>query len=240
MSKFKKITLTLLSISSIIAILIIFDGEIIKKIFVLKSVRVVARDEITRIEQELSELTSKDQINPQVLNKIGVLYQNLGGKYNEKGAWDPAIDALEKALSYGRNTSLVHYQLGIAYANRGTQLESKDDIDKALAHYEKALQMDPNFIEAKYGLAILLFYQKDNRVKAIQLMEEITKQKPTFYRARFALGRFYYENKDLNRSLSIYQDLYTDLEKLDSPLANEYKQACKENIQRITAELTRE
>ena len=239
MSKLRKITITLLIISSIIAIIIVFDGEIIKRIFVLKSVRVVTQSEIKRIEEELSELTAKSSTNPEAVNKIGVLYQNLGGKYNEKGAWDPAIDALQKALGYGRNTPLVHYQLAIAYANRGTQIENKDDIDKAQIHYEKALQMDPNFIEAKYGLAILLFYQKDNRSKALQLMEEITKQKPTFYRARFALGRFYYENKDLNKSLSVYQDLYTDLEKMDSPLAKEYKQACKENIQRITTELTR-
>ncbi|MGB4267638.1 MAG: tetratricopeptide repeat protein [Spirochaetota bacterium] len=239
MSKIRKISLTLLIISSIIALIIIFDGEILKKVFVLKSVRVVTQNEVKRMEEELSELTSKSATNPEVVNKIGVLYQNLGGKYNEKGAWDPAIDALHKALGYGRNTPLVHYQLAIAYANRGTQLENKDDIDKAQIHYEKALQMDPNFIEAKYGLAILLFYQKDNRSKAVQLMEEITKQKPSFYRARFALGRFYYENKDLNKSLSVYQDLYTDLEKVDSPLAKEYKQACKENIQRITTELAR-
>lgn len=240
MSKFRKITLIALIISGIIAIIIIFDGEIVKKIFVLKSVRVVTQSETKRMEEELSDLTSKRTANPEVVNKIGVLYQNLGGKYNEKGAWDPAIDALQKALGYGRSTPLVHYQLAIAYANRGTQLENKDDIDKGQMHYEKALQIDPNFIEAKYGLAILLFYQKDNsRKKAVQLMEEIAKQKPTFYRARFALGRFYYENKDLNKSLSVYQDLYTDLEKMDSPLAKEYKQACKENIQRITTELTR-
>ncbi|MCX8123918.1 MAG: tetratricopeptide repeat protein [Spirochaetes bacterium] len=239
MSKLKKISIPLLIISSIVAIVIIFDGDIIKKIFVLKPVRVVTQSEITRMEEELSELTSKSISNPEVINKIGVLYQNLGAKYNEREAWDPAIDALQKALGYGRNNPLVHYQLAIAYANRGSQLENKDDIDKAHIHYEKALQMDPNFTEAKYGLAILLFYEKENRQKAVQLMEEITKQKPTFYRARFALGRFYYENKDLNRSLSVYQDLYTDLEKLDSPLAKEYKQACKENIQRITAELAR-
>lgn len=239
MSKLRKISLTLLVISSIIALIIIFDGEIIKKIFVLKPVRVVTQSEIKRMEEELSDLTSKSTSNPEVVNKIGVLYQNLGGKYNERGAWDPAIDALQKALGYGRNNPLVHYQLAIAYANRGSQIGNKDDIDKAQIHYEKALQMDPNFTEAKYGLAIILFYEKENRTKAIQLIEEIAKQKPTFYRARFALGRFYYENKDLNKSLSVYQDLYTDLEKVDSPQAKEYKQACKENIQRITAELAR-
>lgn len=239
MSKLRKISLALLVISSIIALIIIFDGEIIKKIFVLKPVRVVTQSEIKRMEEELSDLTSKSTSNPEVVNKIGVLYQNLGGKYNERGAWDPAIDALQKALGYGRNNPLVHYQLAIAYANRGSQIGNKDDIDKAQIHYEKALQMDPNFIEAKYGLAIILFYEKENRTKAVQLMEEIAKQKPTFYRARFALGRFYYENKDLNKSLSVYQDLYTDLEKVDSPQAKEYKQACKENIQRITAELAR-
>ncbi len=239
MSKLRKISLTLLVISSIIALIIVFDGEIIKKIFVLKPVRVVTQSEIKRMEEELSDLTSKSTSNPEVVNKIGVLYQNLGGKYNERGAWDPALDALQKALGYGRNNPLVHYQLAIAYANRGSQIGNKDDIDKAQIHYEKALQMDPNFTEAKYGLAIILFYEKENRTKAVQLMEEIAKQKPTFYRARFALGRFYYENKDLNKSLSVYQDLYTDLEKVNSPLAKEYKQACKENIQRITAELAR-
>ena len=118
-------------------------------------------------------------------------------------------------------------------------MENKDDIDKAVYHYEKALQMEPNYIEAKYGLAILLFYRKNERSKAIQIMDEIAKQNPKFYRARFALGRFYYENKDPGKSLSIYQDLYTDLDKMDSPLATEYRQACKENIQRITSEMAR-
>lgn len=239
MTGFRKITITLLIVSILIAIVIIFDGEIVKKIVMLKPVRVVTQGEINRMEEELSKLTKKDTKSPETINKIGVLYQNLGAKYNEKGAWDPAIDALQKALGHGRNVPVVHYQLAIAYANRGTQLENNDDIDKAVFHYEKALQLEPNYIEAKYGLAILLFYRKNERSKAIQIMNEITKQNPKFYRARFALARFYYENKELDKSLSIYQDLYTDLDKMDSPLATEYRQACKENIQRITSEMAR-
>ena len=170
--------------------------------------------------------------------KVGTSYERLGRLYAEQGNWTPAIDALTKALQYGNTKPEIHFLLGGSYANRGKETNNKNDIDLGEKHYNQALEKNPSMYRARYGLGMLNFYLKDNKQKGIEIMREIIKERRDSYEARFALGLFYYETREVSRALSVYEDLHSDLKKLpDSPDIKAMMENCQANITRIMAEL---
>ncbi len=210
-----------------------------KDVFTLKSVKNVKKDEIVRLKQEAGKYEKKVAERMSNAEQLGAIYQELGEKYNDRRSWDPAIDALKKAVGYGRDSAKVHFQLALAYANRGVELDSGADLDKAEHHYKKALSMQSLYPEARYSYSIFLYYQRDKKKKAIKMLEELVVAKPSYHQARFGLGRFYYEDGNAQKALSVYEQLYADLEKLpESSSVKEYRKSCRQNIERIMREIS--
>ncbi|HMB20201.1 MAG TPA: tetratricopeptide repeat protein [Spirochaetota bacterium] len=214
------------------------DG-FLEELFTLKSVKTVGKDEISRLKQEAGKYEKKVSEKMEHADQLGAIYQELGVKYNDRRSWDPAIDSLKKAIGYGRDSARVHYQLALAYANRGVELDSDKDLDKAEYHYRKTLSLQPEYTEARYSYSIFLYYSRGQKEKATQILKELVVSNPSYYQARFALARFHYENKQPQKALSIYERLYADLQKLpDSSQVREYRENCRNNIQRIMREIS--
>jgi tetratricopeptide (TPR) repeat protein len=238
--------------------IIIGQGEIMKKIVILIVLLFLSCNEKSCMEiiqcnpmRQMSRRTQdkqieeiKDRINKlesenkdKNLQLLGDLYSNLGNKYLEIQQWDPAIEAFKNALKNGRINHNIYYSMGIAYGNRGKTTKNMDDINKAQSFYEKSLELEPGFYSAGYGLAILLFFEKNEKEKAIAILENITAKHRSFYIGRFALGRFYYETDELIKALNIYELLCSDLENVpDSEIIIEYRAQCRENLTRIRSE----
>ncbi|MBN2159400.1 MAG: tetratricopeptide repeat protein [Spirochaetes bacterium] len=190
------------------------------------------RDRIAEIEKE----NSRDMKN---IERLRDQYSRLGTIYLQKSLWDMAIESFERSVKYGATPGVL-YSLGIAHANRGVERDSMDDIDRAESYYKKALAMKDDLNDARNALAILLFYHKDEKDRALAMAEEVVARDKNFYIARFTLGRFYYEMNRPARALSVYEELYADLERLPpSDIINDYKNQCRENIQRIMSEMRR-
>lgn len=189
---------------------------------------------ITELRERIKDLETdkkKREKNPLLL---GDLYNNLGNRYLDTEQWDSAIDAFNKALKNGRLNHVIYYSLGLAYGNRGKMTHSQDDFNKAESNYIKALEMEPGYYTAGYALAVLLFFEKNEKERATAIMEEITAKNKTDYVSRFALGRFYYDMGKMNASLKVYEALCNDLDKLpDSEVIIQYRAQCRENREKL-------
>ncbi|MCU0847678.1 MAG: hypothetical protein MUD12_07305 [Spirochaetes bacterium] len=194
--------------------------------------------QIEKLRERIKEQEAKDAMSRNT-RLLADLYNQLGTKYLESKTWDPAIDALMKAIKYGKSSSEVHYSLGLAYANRGKDAGGSDDIETAESQYSQALEISPDNKRAAYALGILLFYKKNEKDRALRIMESVSANNKKFYESRFALARFYYEMDMPDKSLRTYEELYADLQKLpDSDISREYKNAAKENISALMQELS--
>jgi tetratricopeptide (TPR) repeat protein len=166
--------------------------------------------------------------------KLALSYQKLGEKYLENSMWDASIETFGKALALGRENPLVHYSLGVAYANRAKDSKATADIEKSEFHYRKALAINPSYKSASYGLAILLFYVKDDKDEGIKMLESLVAGRKSMYHERMALGRLYYDAGRYTTALSHYQSLCADLDAArDNPLIAEYRKACRDNAHRL-------
>jgi tetratricopeptide (TPR) repeat protein len=196
-----------------------------------------ASDRIEKINNEISNLL-KNEKDTKVRLRLGDLNEQLATIYIDKEDLDNALFHIDSAFKYGRNTPYLNYLAGLVYGNRGAKTGSKDEVDKAEKYYRQAVSLKKDYIDAWYSLAVLLFLYKNERDEPIKILEKIYTQSRSNYRVRFALGRFYYESDRKEDALEIYKTLQVDLEKLpDSPMTREYLSNCRENIQRIMAEI---
>jgi stress-induced-phosphoprotein 1 len=73
------------------------------------------------------------------LHKDITYLNNLGAAYFEKGEYDEAIKACEKAVEEGREIYADFKMIAKSYARIGTSYEKKGDLNKAIENYKKAL-----------------------------------------------------------------------------------------------------
>ena len=192
---------------------------------------------IADLTEQIKDIENDEEEKSRSLGRLQSLYQQIGAQYLDQKLWDMAIPAFSSCLKYGKKTPVIYYSMAVAYANRGAENKNNADLDRAELYYGKALEIDSSFYEAGYGLAVLLFFEKDEKEKALAIMEETAARHPKFYTARFGLGRFYYELRQPEKALVIYRTLQGDLEKLpDSQAIREYREQCDENIRRIMSE----
>jgi tetratricopeptide (TPR) repeat protein len=188
-----------------------------------------------RIEK-LEKIEPKDDLTKQ---RLAEQYNVIGMNHLDGKRFDLAIEAFDNSIKYGNNKSDIFYHLALAYAGRSVAKKSSEDIKLAEHNYRKAVSINGRLYDAKYGLAILLFFHKDNgQDEAVNLINDILKNNMTHYPARFANGRFQYELGNKREALTIYQRLAADLDKLPpSGINNDYKTQCNNNITRIKSEL---
>jgi tetratricopeptide (TPR) repeat protein len=189
------------------------------------------------LAEQIKEIENDDSARAQSQTRLQSLYQQIGMQYIEKKLWDMAIESFLNSIKYGKKQPANYYWLGVAYGNRGSENKNSDDIDRAGRYYEKTIELDSAFFEASYALAVLLFFEKNEKEKALSIMEQTAARNNKFYMSRFGLARFYYELQQPEKALGIYRNLDSDLAKLpDSQAIREYRGQCDENIRRIVSE----
>lgn len=210
------------------------------------AVRVVRSDSVEdiekRAEKKAAEFDEKMEEGKLASgHSVASEYRKLGNEYVKRQEWTPAINSFKKAVEYGLNNAAIHHSLGVSYANRGRQLASSDDFNQAAEHYRLAIEISPSLWEARYGLAILKYYEFDQRDEAVEMVRNIIRGEPEYYPARFALGRFLYEDGKPSEALSVYEETYSMLKQAPDIYENrQFIKQAEQNIQRLMTELSRQ
>ena len=98
-------------------------------------------------------------------------HHNLGNFFEEK-------KALTDLLKFDDRNPMGLYRSGLMYV-------AQHDTKNAEEYFKKAIQYDPDFVKAKYNLALI--YESNNRDRAKELYIEVLEQDPSFEEAKNAL-----------------------------------------------------
>lgn len=98
-------------------------------------------------------------------------HHNLGNFFEEK-------KALTDLLKFDDKNPMGLYRSGLMYV-------AQHDTKNAEEYFKKAIQYDPDFVKAKYNLALI--YESNNRDRAKELYIEVLEQDPSFEEAKNAL-----------------------------------------------------
>ncbi len=96
---------------------------------------------------------------------------NLGNILMDSSRFSEAIDAYHKALSIDPRNVDVRVDLGTCYRNIGKP-------DLALSEYKKALELNPNHPIAHRNLAVVLAYERKDKVQALREFERYLQLAP--------------------------------------------------------------
>lgn len=128
-----------------------------------------------------------------------LVYQR-GKKNNES-----AIKMFEKAIEIDPKFASAYAGLAEAYSYMYEWYDGSDDwLEKTIEVNQKALNLNPDLIDAKFGIAMVYFYQKRFE-ESKNALEEIINQNPQFYPAYTRLGIISQVTNDINSALKYYQ-----------------------------------
>lgn len=82
-------------------------------------------------------------------------YLNKGIELTNKGKWDDALDALNKAIELESGDALSYFSRAIVHHN-------KNDIKSAHKDYSKAIELKPDMIDAYFNRAQAILSDKEN------------------------------------------------------------------------------
>lgn len=80
-------------------------------------------------------------------------YANLGVDETNKGNFDSAIEALDKAIELKPDRDFLYFSKAVAFHN-------KMELEEAYENYKKALEINPKMIDAYYNLAQVILARK--------------------------------------------------------------------------------
>jgi len=129
-----------------------------------------------KYDDALAAYTSALAADPnhfEAVKELGKLHYKKGGKQNP-GAFDKAIEMLEKYLKHDSTDSYSYYLNAMAY-------KQKKNNSKAIENFQKAIKYDPENFESFNSLAGIYLTQQ-SYTQAIDNFEKALKLKPKNYR----------------------------------------------------------
>jgi len=130
---------------------------------------------------------------------LGVYWKMLALKYVDNGMYGLALDALDEAAAvYPENPILFQYMgVSAARAAKGIVADAPEQarlLARAEASYRRAIFLDPDYVNALYGLAVLLALELGRPAEAEPLLAGVLEREPKNVEALFLLGRIAYVN----------------------------------------------
>jgi serine/threonine protein kinase/Tfp pilus assembly protein PilF len=118
---------------------------------------------------------------------------------------DLAIQLFEKALSFDSNFASAYAGLGEAYSYLYEWYQGDSNwLEKSIAMNERALSIDPDSIEAQFGIAMVYLHQK-RFGEARSILKRIVEKKPDSYDAYRRLGMLSDIEGDLDAATKYYE-----------------------------------
>jgi cytochrome c-type biogenesis protein CcmH/NrfG len=128
---------------------------------------------------------------------LGVYWKMLALKYVDNGMYGLALHALDEAAAvYPENPILFQYMgVSAARAAKGLVADAAEQAQlyaRSEAAYRRAIFLEPDYVNALYGLAVLLALELDRVEEAKPLLAAVLEREPKNLDALFLLGSIAY------------------------------------------------
>jgi tetratricopeptide (TPR) repeat protein len=160
----------------------------------------------------------EDQIERNVREgaQTGVYWKILSVRLADKNMHNDALAALERAIYYNSEDTILYYLTGVSAANvaksivgfsAGDEKEKERYYKLSETSYLRALEIDVTYTKAMYGLAILYVYELDRPQDAITYLERYLTIQSSDYSAMFVLASAYYMTENFSRAIEQYDKI---------------------------------
>jgi tetratricopeptide (TPR) repeat protein len=157
---------------------------------------------IARYQAEVDRKVSAAQ-------NLGVYWKMLALTYVDNGMYGLALEALDEAVAvYPENPILFQYMgVSAARAAKGLVADAADQarlFARSEAAYRRAIFLDPEYVNALYGLSVLLALELGRPAEAVPLLDAVLEREPKNLDALFLLGRIAYADGRYEDAVDCY------------------------------------
>jgi len=160
----------------------------------------------------------EDQIERNVREgaQTGVYWKILAIRLSDKKMHNDALAALERAIYYNTEDTILYYLTGVSAANVaksivgfsvGDERERERYYKLSETSYLRALEIDVTYAKAMYGLAVLYVYELGRPQDAIPYLERYLTMQSTDISAMFILASAYYLTENFSRAIEQYDKI---------------------------------
>ncbi|MFO7780457.1 MAG: tetratricopeptide repeat protein [Spirochaetia bacterium] len=153
----------------------------------------VGEERIAELKRQIENYREIVEEKVQATGQLAVYYKMLGRAYMTRRMYGPALDALEEAIRIEAANPIVFYRAAVAAgqlgSSAGSEPEARRHFETAERYYERAIELDPEYVDALYGLAVLYTFELDRPEEALDLLERATTVEPGRARPFMLMGR---------------------------------------------------
>ena len=145
---------------------------------------------------------------------VGIWYKILATRYLDNKMYGKALETFRTAIEYYPTNQNLYYYVGVCagymaksaldYDRTGTDHERERYLALAESAYLRAIELEPKYVRALYGLAILYVFELDKPEKAIPHLEVIMTVEKRNIDAMFVLARAYYSTGAYDKAVDMY------------------------------------
>jgi tetratricopeptide (TPR) repeat protein len=157
----------------------------------------------------------EDQIERNVREgaQTGVYWKILAIRLSDKNMDNDALAALERAIYYNTEDSVLYYLTGVSAArvaksfvgfSAGDERERERYYKLSETSYLRALEIDATYARPMYGLSILYVYELDRPEDAIPYLERYLTIQSSDVSAMFVLASAYYMTENFSKAIEQY------------------------------------
>jgi len=165
---------------------------------------------IEELKKGIARYSAEVERQVKAAQNLGVYYKMLALKYLDAGMYGLALQNLDKAVEiYPENPQLAYYSAvasaRMAKAEVTDSAAAAGDLLRAETFYRRAIFLDPGYVNALYGLAVLCAMELGRPADAEPLLQAILQKEKKNVEALFLLARIRYAAGRHEEAIEIYQ-----------------------------------
>jgi tetratricopeptide (TPR) repeat protein len=178
-------------------------------------------ERIAELRREIRRYRAEVERKVEAAQQLGVYHKMLAVAYMRREMYRAAYDSLKEALAWHTNNAVLFYYSGICAAQISKSEAGPEKtlwLERAEAAYKRALELDPDHVEALYGLAILYTFETGRLVEAEGLVRRVLALRARHEQGAFLLANILYRRGRLQEAAALYREIAATAE-LDSSRA---------------------
>jgi len=170
-----------------------------------------AQARISELEELVEEYAELAAEQVQTLSRTADTLKLLSQAYLQQRMFGPALETLEQAIFIEPENQTLHQlagaSAGFVAKAQSNAAERRRYFDIAEFHYQRAVEFAPNFIDARYGLAVLYAFELDQPEKALPHLDAILARNELHVPSLFVLARANVQLGNVDAAIDAYDTI---------------------------------
>lgn len=168
----------------------------------------VSDERVRQLRQAIRELEEIVADKVEATEKLGEYHRMLAVEFIGRSMYGPALDHLREAIRIEPENPVLSYWAAVASGRLAKAMIAPEERERYFEYaersYRRALELNPRFVSAMYGLAVLYVFELNRPREAEPLLREVLRRQSRNVQAMAVLAHAYAATGQLEEAVEMY------------------------------------